>query len=51
MRYLATHPEELQAMAEFAKSHAARCFDKSSMINKYSAIFNAVRPTIESASP
>jgi glycosyltransferase involved in cell wall biosynthesis len=51
LRYLATHPEELQAMAEFAKSHAARCFDKSSMINKYSAIFNAVRPTIESASP
>lgn len=40
---LASQPERLAEMSEFARNHAAKYFDKSLMIERYSAIFDAVQ--------
>lgn len=43
--YLSANPEELTSMSTFAKSYAARYFDKQTMIDRYSEIFDAVNGT------
>lgn len=40
--HLASHPEELSAMSDFARTYAARFFDKQTMIDRYSEIFDVV---------
>ncbi len=40
---LANQPRKLQEMSQFAQSYAVKYFDKSLMIDRYSAIFDAVQ--------
>ena len=40
---LANDPDKLQAMSRFAQSYATKHFDKSLMIDRYSAIFDTVQ--------
>jgi len=43
LRELLQDPNRLVDMAAFARRHASDCFDKSTMVDQYSAIFDACR--------